>query len=127
MQSHRSTTTPSTSERPTAASGRQPTAGRPGRRSPISFHRCRSAPTRVAAFTIQAAGSGYAVDDVITVEGGTAETLAVLGVTSVNGTGAVTGLQLFDGGEYTVQPANPAVTSTSGAGTGLTLNLTFEQ
>jgi outer membrane protein OmpA-like peptidoglycan-associated protein len=83
--------------------------------------------TRVSSVAIQAGGSGYAVDDFVNVEGGTFILGATLRVSAVDGSGAVTGLELVDKGEYTTQPANPAATSTGGAGSGLTLNLTFEQ
>ncbi|HXZ93350.1 MAG TPA: OmpA family protein, partial [Burkholderiales bacterium] len=84
--------------------------------------------TRVATAAVQAGGSGYAKGDLIDVSGGTAVTHAQLRVTAVDGTGAVTGLQIAVKGEYTAEPTSPASTTAhTGGGSGLTVNLTFEQ
>lgn len=75
--------------------------------------------------SIAAAGSGYAVDDTITLTGGTFTTATVLTVTSVSG-GAVTGVSITTPGDYSVIPTDPvAQGSTSGSGTGATFNLTY--
>ncbi len=84
-----------------------------------------------ASATIGAGGSGHAVDDILTVVGGTG-TAAQFKVTSVSG-GAVTGViprQTAANtnnflGSYTAHPANPASTTSSGSGTGCTLNVTY--
>jgi uncharacterized protein len=76
--------------------------------------------------SIQAAGTGYAVNDTVTMTGGTSSTAAVATITKVGGSGQVQGATITTGGSYTVAPANPvAQGTTSGIGTGLTLNLAF--
>jgi len=71
-------------------------------------------------------GTGYAVNDAITVLGGVyGNSPATYVVTSVNSGGVVTGLAATFPGFYTSAPNNPVATTTSGQGTGLTLNLTF--
>lgn len=72
-----------------------------------------------------AAGTGYAVDDVLTVSGGTFTQVATFEVVSVDGSGGVISVRVQCGGTYTVAPGNPASTSTGGGGSGCTLNLTF--
>ncbi|MGC2411737.1 MAG: hypothetical protein WA459_03445 [Stellaceae bacterium] len=72
---------------------------------------------------IAAAGTGYNVNDTITLAGGTG-TAAVLKVTTTGGGGTVTGYSVQGFGAYTVAPANPvAQASTSGSGTGFTVNI----
>ena len=80
-------------------------------------------------------GYGYAVNDVLTVVGGTfpnpaTPTPAVLTVTSAS-LGQITGVTVTTGGSYVtisggnnILPTNP-VTVTGGSGTGATFNLTF--
>jgi subtilisin-like proprotein convertase family protein len=68
-------------------------------------------------------GSGYSVGDILTVVGGTG-VAAELVVTSVDGTGAITGFAILQGGLYTVNPTNP-VSLTGGTGAGAQANLTF--
>jgi hypothetical protein len=77
------------------------------------------------SFAITAAGTGYAVGDTITVTGGIYSEQATYTVSTIGGSGAVTGLTTVSNGVYTVQPGTPAATTTSGNGTGLTLTLTF--
>jgi len=82
--------------------------------------------TVIAAPTITTAGTGYAVNDTVTVLGGIyGTTPATYTVSSIGASGAVTGLTQTNAGAYTSTPANPASTSSSGNGTGLTLTLTF--
>lgn len=69
-------------------------------------------------------GTGYAVNDVLTVSGGTFSSQATVRVATVDGGGAVTSVVVVNQGDYTTAPANPAST-TGGSGTGCTLNLTF--
>jgi hypothetical protein len=84
-----------------------------------------SAIYQVSSAAVQAGGSGYAVGDTITLTGGTAINQAVCTVATLSGT-AVATVTVTYGGNYTVQPANPAAQgSTDGLGTGCTLNLTF--
>lgn len=75
---------------------------------------------------IDAAGSGYVVNDTITLAGGTSTVATVLRVTSVNA-GAVTGVSIQTAGTYTVLPsAHPvAQGSTSGVGTGATFTVNW--
>lgn len=78
---------------------------------------------QVQETAVQSGGTGYALNDIVTVSGGTRSypcTMKVLEVTA----GAVTKLAVVDEGSYSAQPANP-VSVTGGTGTGLTVNLTF--
>ena len=93
--------------------------------------------TAAAVFTL---GSGYAVGDIITLASGS-PLLAPIGapaklqVTSVNGSGGITGISVVTqvpnsttplGGSYFAVQANPvAQGSTTGVGTGASFNLTF--
>ena len=75
---------------------------------------------------IAAGGSGYAVSSTfnVTVSGGTFSTAAVVNVTT-NGSGVVTTVNsITTFGAYTVLPTGPVAT-TGGAGTGLTLTITW--
>lgn len=77
------------------------------------------------AGTVQAGGSGYAVGDTITETGGTAIVQPVLTVATLSGS-AVATVTVTVPGFYTVKPSNPvAQGSTSGSGTGCTLNLVY--
>lgn len=66
-------------------------------------------------------GAGYAVNDVITVVGGTG-TAATVRVAAVSA-GVPTSLRLDTRGAYSAAPASPAAT-TGGSGTGLTISFT---
>jgi hypothetical protein len=80
----------------------------------------------VLSAAIATAGTGYAVNDQITVLGGVyGASPATFTVTAIGGSGAVSTLSETFQGSYTSLPINPASTSTTGAGSGLTLNLTF--
>jgi len=68
-------------------------------------------------------GAGYEVNDTVTLVGGTFTTAAVYTVTAVDGTGRPTRLRNTTPGSYTVLPAGPISTTTSGSGTGLTLDV----
>ncbi len=84
-----------------------------------------SAIFQVSSATVQAGGSGYAVGDTITETGGTAINQAVLTVATLSGSAVATVTVTYPG-NYTVAPSNPVSQgSTSGVGTGCTLNLTF--
>jgi hypothetical protein len=79
----------------------------------------------VLSAAIATAGTGYAVNDIVTVLGGVyGNSPATFTVTAVS-SGVVTALSLTFAGEYTSNPANPVSTTTNNAGTGLTLTLTF--
>lgn len=73
---------------------------------------------------IAGGGTGYTVDDDLTVSGGTG-TAATLNVTSVS-TGVIDGIEILTAGSYSAIPGNP-VSVTGGTGTGATFNLTFDQ
>ena len=80
----------------------------------------------VLSEVIAAGGTGYAVNENITVLGGVyGSSPATYTVTSIGGSGAVTGLTRTFSGQYTSVPANNVSTSSDGSGTGLTLTLTF--
>ena len=80
----------------------------------------------VLSQTIATAGTGYAVNDVITVLGGVyGNTPQTYIVSSIGGSGAVTGLTVQNVGSYTSLPTNNVSTSSNNVGTGLTLTLTF--
>jgi hypothetical protein len=75
-------------------------------------------------------GSGYGVGNVLSLVGGTYSTQATATVTSIDGTGKITGILLTNVGAYTVWPTAPAgngtgiariVPVTGGAGTGAML------
>src|SRR3712207_186262 len=78
--------------------------------------------TKVATVAINAAGAGYAVNDIVQIAGGTAYQAARVRITAVSG-GTVTGVQLLlGGGAYSVNPASPNTpTNVVGSGAGLTL------
>jgi len=79
----------------------------------------------VLSASIATGGTGYAVNDTVTVLGGVyGNSPATYTVTSVTA-GAVTGLSQTYSGQYTSTPSNNVSTSTNGSGTGLTLTLTF--
>ena len=80
----------------------------------------------VLSTSIASGGTGYAVNDTVTVLGGIYGTSpATYTVSSIGASGAVTGLTVTSAGSYTSVPSNNVSTSSSGAGTGLTLTLTF--
>lgn len=77
--------------------------------------------------TVGAGGSGYAVNDQLTVVGGVdADTVAVFNVDSVS-TGAVTAVSLVTAGKYGEVPANAVATTNDGSGDdACTLNVTWQ-
>ena len=80
----------------------------------------------VLSETIAAGGTGYSVNENITVLGGVyGSSPATYTVSSIGGSGAVTGLTRTFSGQYTSIPNNNVSTSSDGSGTGLTLTLTF--
>ena len=74
-----------------------------------------------ASAVVDNGGTGYAIDDILTIVGGTG-TAATLRVTSETA-GVVDELSIETPGEYTVSPTNP-VSLTGGSGTGATATLT---
>jgi hypothetical protein len=74
--------------------------------------------------TIQAGGTGYTVNDTLTVVGGTPTgSSATYTVTAVSG-GVVTAVTALNFASYSALPTNP-VSVTGGTGSGCTLNLTY--
>lgn len=63
---------------------------------------------------VAAGGTGYSVDDVLTLVGGTSTTTATAKVTAESG-GVVTAVEVVEPGDYTVVPGDPVAT-TGGAG-----------
>jgi hypothetical protein len=74
---------------------------------------------------INAAGTGYTVGNTLDVVGGLGQIDAELTVTTINGSGGVTGITISNAGQYTEIPANP-VSVTGGSGSAATFNLTFD-
>ena len=103
--------------------------------APSSTTPTAAIPTSISTISgavVNAGGSGYAVNDILTVNGGSnvANTLpAELQVTSVGAGGAVTGVAILASqpGFYTTQPSNPAsvIDKTNPAANGATFGLAF--
>jgi len=69
------------------------------------------------------ASAGYQAGDVLTVNGGAGTSATVL-VTTVNGSGGITGVQILTQGSYTAAPTNTTANlATGGHGTGVQLYL----
>lgn len=77
----------------------------------------------VDSATLEDAGDGYTVGDVLTIVGGTG-TAATVYVGEVSALGGIEDILVFSAGPYTDTPASP-VTATGGSGTGAAFNLTF--
>jgi hypothetical protein len=75
--------------------------------------------THLSASTISNGGTGYTVNDTLTIVGGTTGSAATFTVTSVSG-GVVTGITRLNTSTYTVLPSSPSAT-TGGTGTGCTI------
>lgn len=76
---------------------------------------------------INAAGSGYTVGDLLTLSGGILSgggSAAVIEVTSVGGSGEITGVVVNNAGSYFDQPTAP-ISATGGTGTGATFSGRF--
>ena len=78
----------------------------------------------ITGVAIDTAGSSYAADDTLTVAGGTFTRAATIRVTTVS-SGAITGVEVIDPGEYTVAPSLSANSVTGGSGSGAALDLTY--
>ena len=76
---------------------------------------------RTAAAAVAGGGTGYTLNDTLTVSGGTGTTATTLLVTGVSG-GVITSVSVGTNGVYTVAPTNP-VSVTGGTGSGATFNL----
>jgi hypothetical protein len=77
----------------------------------------------LASPSLSAGGTGYTVNDVLTLVGGTFTIAATLTVTAVSG-GVITAVSITNNGVYTVAPSIPA-SVTGGTGTGATFNASF--
>ncbi len=74
---------------------------------------------------INAAGTGYVAGNTLTVVGGIGQITTELTVSTVNGTGGITGVTISNAGQYSTAPTNP-VSVTGGAGSAATFNITFD-
>jgi hypothetical protein len=74
---------------------------------------------------INAAGTGYTVGNTLNVVGGLGPITTELTVSTVNGSGGITGVTISNAGQYDEIPANP-VSVTGGSGSAATFNLTFD-
>ena len=84
-------------------------------------------PQEASAFEVDltlSIGSGYVVGDTLDVEGGIGQVTTELTVSSVNGSGGITGVTISNAGQYTEIPTNP-VSVTGGSGSGATFDLTY--
>lgn len=79
----------------------------------------------ISSTTINVAGTGYAVGNLVDLNGGTAFTKARYQVASVNGSGGVTGVTLVSSGVYITLPVgNVSTTAISGTGINLAMSVT---
>jgi len=85
--------------------------------------RANGCPEAAVSATVGAGGTGYTLNDVLTVSGGTFSSAATFRATGVSA-GVVTAVTLVSHGDYTTTPGNPAST-TGGTGSGCTLNVTY--
>jgi hypothetical protein len=69
-------------------------------------------------------GSGYSVNDILTVVGGTFSIAAQIKVEGVNGSGGITAVQIYLPGSYPAPPTSP-VSVAGGTGTNATFNMSF--
>jgi len=72
---------------------------------------------------INTGGTGYTVDDILTISGGTSSVAAQVKVTAVS-SGVITGVTIETPGGYSINPNNPA-SVTGGTGSGAKFDLTF--
>ena len=96
-------------------------------RYPIWSDANSSGYTAISVASIVSGGTNYAVNDTVTVSGGTG-TPAVLQVSSISA-GVVTGLTIVSGGSYTSSLTGTLATiaKAPSSGTGLTIQLNFNQ
>lgn len=107
-----------------------PNGGRAAGLSPAVFRRPMLSGVEPQALVavgaiVDGGASGYAVGDVLTVDGGIASIPVELTVASES-SGAITGVTISNIGSYIDPPTNPvSVTAVTGSGTGATFDLTF--
>lgn len=80
----------------------------------------------VSAVAIAAGGTGYTVNDLLTVDGTASGSAAVIKVTAVDGAGAITAVAIDTIGDYSILPT-AANFPTGGTGTDAELTLTLAQ
>ena len=97
-------------------------------RFPIMADSNYSGYTAISIAGIITGGTNYALNDTVTVIGGTG-TPAVLQVSSITGGGIVNGLTVVSGGSYTSSLTGvlSTIAKSPSTGTGLTVSLTFSQ
>lgn len=78
---------------------------------------------KLTSVSVVEGGSGFGVDQILSVTGGTYSEQAKLIITSVS-SGSITGLKIYKLGVYSTTPTNPVVV-TGGTGTGVQLSLVF--
>ena len=78
----------------------------------------------VTAVAISSGGTGYAVNDVLTIAGGTFGQAARVSVSSVS-SGVITGLALIDGGTYDSTDLATPNSATGGTGSSASITLTY--
>lgn len=78
----------------------------------------------VQTAVVNAGGTGYAVNDILTVAGGTSSTAATIIVTSV-AAGVIDGVRVAQGGLYSADPSLTANAVTGGGGSSATIDLTM--
>jgi hypothetical protein len=85
------------------------------------------APQEAQAFsvTVTAAGTGYTAGDTLAVVGGIGLITTELTVSTVNGTGGITGVTITNAGQYSTAPTNP-VSVTGGTGSAATFTITYD-
>lgn len=91
--------------------------------SPLIEVRAQPDGIAVTAGAINAGGTGYSDNDIVTVGGGTFTRAATFRVVSQSA-GVVTAIEVVDPGEYTVLPSNPASVTGGTGGNDLTIDLT---
>lgn len=82
----------------------------------------------LTAAAVNAGGTGYAVDDVLTIAGGslwTGGAAASVRVTAVS-SGVITAVEVVHSGEYSADPTTTANSVSGGSGSGATLDLTMK-
>lgn len=82
----------------------------------------------VNSVAVNAAGTGYAVGDIVAINGGTTvgSKVAAVEVLTIGGGGSVSTIRIARGGAYTANPGTGATTTAeTGVGTGLTVDTTI--
>ena len=78
---------------------------------------------KVTGLSITTAGTGYAINDTITLAGGLAGFYGI--ITAVGGAGEVQAVTIINGGEFLAVPSNPVATGTNGLGINCELTLSY--